>query len=322
MTFRAYTLHDPHLRDASLQQEVLAGLSAPRKSLPPKLFYDSRGSELFEQICRLPEYYPTRTEMQIMRDAAPDMATRVGKRSALIEYGSGSGLKTRVRLDALQPVAYIPIDIAAEQLTRAAAQVAQAFPGVEVIAVCADYTQPLQLPALDGMDVCRRAVYFSGSTIGNFTPDEAVSFLRRAQALVRAGGAMLIGVDLKKDAAVLHAAYNDAQGVTAAFNLNLLQRLNRELRADFDVSAFAHEAFYNADAGRIEMHLASRRKQDVTVAGRHFHFEAGETIHTENSYKYSIEEFHVLVRRAGFSPQHCWTDAASRFSVHYLVADA
>jgi len=322
MTSRAYTLHDLHPPNACLREEVLAGLSGPRKSLPPKLFYDSHGSELFERICRLPEYYPTRTEMQIMRNAARDMATRVGERSALIEYGSGSGLKTRVLLEALRPAAYIPIDIAAEQLTRAAAQFAQAFPDIEVIAVCADYTQPLQLPALDGMEVRRRAVYFSGSTIGNFTPQEAVSFLRQARTLVGVRGAMLIGVDLKKDAAVLHAAYNDAQGVTAAFNLNLLHRLNRELGADFDVSAFVHKAFYNADAGRIEMHLVSRREQDVTVAGQRFHFDAGESIHTENSYKYSIGEFQALVRRAGFSPQHYWTDAGCRFSVHYLVADA
>lgn len=321
MKTRAYTLRDLHPQNASLRDEVLAGLGKPRKSLPPKLFYDSRGSELFELICRLPEYYPTRTEMQIMRDAASDMATRIGERSVLVEYGSGSGLKTRVLLEALQPVAYVPIDISAEQLTRAAAEVAESFPGTQVIAVCADYTQPLHLPALDGMEARRRAVYFSGSTIGNFTPQDAVSFLRRAHALVRAGGAMLVGVDLKKDPALLHAAYNDAQGVTAAFNLNVLQRLNRELGADFEVSAFEHNAFYNADAGRIEMHLVSTREQDVTIAGRRFHFDVRETIHTENSYKYAVDEFQALVRQGGFSAQHCWTDAEQRFSVHYLVAE-
>lgn len=320
MTTRTCVFHDLQPRASSLRDDVLRGLGALRRALPPKYFYDSRGSALFERICNLPEYYPTRIEMQIMRVSARDMARRLGVRCALVEYGSGSGLKTRVLLEALQPVAYLPIDIAAEQLRTAAADVARDFPAVEVIAVCADYSQALDIEPLRQISATRRAVYFSGSTIGNFTPEEALVFLERARTLVGVGGAMLVGVDLQKAPTVLHAAYNDAEGVTAQFNLNLLQRLNRELGADFDLSAWAHRAFYDADAGRIEMHLVSGRDQRVTVAGQHFDFRAGETIHTENSYKYTVEGFQALAARAGFFPEMCWTDSARYFSVHYLVA--
>lgn len=321
MTSRASIFHDLQPCTASLREDVLHGLAQPRKALPPKYFYDSRGSALFERICALPEYYPTRTEMQIMRTSAHEMASRLGPRCALIEYGSGSGLKTRVLLEALKPVAYLPIDIAAEQLRAAAADVAHDFPDVQVIAVCADYSQPLDIEPLRRLTVARRAVYFSGSTIGNFTPREAHVFLERARALVGVGGAMLVGVDLRKDRDLIHAAYNDAEGVTAQFNLNLLQRLNCELGADFDLSAWAHQAFYDADLGRVEMHLVSKCAQRVTVAGTHFDFDAGETIHTENSYKYTLEGFKLLASGARFSPQACWTDPARYFSVHYLVAD-
>ncbi|MGE5522353.1 MAG: L-histidine N(alpha)-methyltransferase [Rhodospirillaceae bacterium] len=320
MTSRAYSFHDLHPCTATLRDDVLHGLSQPRKALPPKYFYDTEGSALFERICTLPEYYPTRTEMEIMRLSARAMADRIGPRAVLIEYGSGSGLKTRVLLEALRPVAYVPIDISTEQLQSAAAQVARQFAEVKVVAVCADYSEELHIESLDDIGAARRAVYFSGSTIGNFTPEEAHVFLQRARTLVQPGGAMLVGVDLKKDHAVLHAAYNDAQGVTAQFNLNLLERLNRELGADFDVSAWSHRAFYNADLGRIEMHLESERDQRVTIAGKTFDFRRGETIHTENSYKYTIDGFQALASGAGFSPQACWSDPARYFSVHYLVA--
>jgi dimethylhistidine N-methyltransferase len=268
----------------------------------------------------LPEYYPTRTEMQIMRSSAAEMARRLGPRCALIEYGSGSGLKTRVLLEALRPAAYLPVDIAAEQLKREASSVAEQFPDVPVIAVCADYSASLHIEPLRRLHAARVAVYFSGSTIGNFTPGEAREFLERAHALVGEGGAMLVGVDLQKDPAVIHAAYNDAEGVTAQFNLNLLHRLNRELDADFDVDAWSHRAFYDADLARIEMHLVSNRNQRVSIGGTQFDFRAGETIHTENSYKYTVESFHALAESARFSPQATWTDPARYFSVHYLVA--
>ena len=303
----------------SFLRDVLEGLSLSRKALSPKYFYDERGSALFEAICELPEYYPTRTEMAIMRAHVGEMAERLGPDCLLIEYGSGSGRKTRVLIAALAPVAYMPIDIAREQLAHSAAELERDFPGLQVLAVCADYSRPLVLPAAEGM-ARRRVVYFPGSTIGNFALTEAREFLREARATVGPGGAMLVGVDLKKDEALLNAAYNDAQGVTAAFNLNLLTRINRELGADFDLGAFRHWAFYNAALGRIEMHLVSEKPQSVTIAGHRFEFAAGETIHTENSCKYSVDEFQALARSAGFVPEHCWTDPAQLFAVHYLAA--
>jgi dimethylhistidine N-methyltransferase len=320
MRSRAFSFHDLQPCTTSLREDVLHGLAQPRKTLPPKYFYDAAGSALFERICELPEYYPTRTEMQIMRASAPDMARRLGSHCVLIEYGSGSGLKTRVLLDALLPAAYVPIDISGAQLRAAAAEVAHHFPDVRVVAVCADYSAPLEIPALREFPGARRAIYFSGSTIGNFTPEEAHVFVERAHRLVGAGGAMLVGVDLQKDPGVVHAAYNDAEGVTAAFNLNVLTRLNRELGADFDLSAWAHRAFYDTDLGRIEMHLVSGRKQRVTVAGASFDIALNETIHTENSYKYTVEAFQRLASAAGFSAEACWTDPRRYFSVHYLVA--
>jgi dimethylhistidine N-methyltransferase len=314
-----YSFHDLHPDTGSFRAAVIAGLSLAQKALSPKYFYDDRGSALFDAICELPEYYPTRTEMALMQAHAADMAACLGPDCVLIEYGSGSGRKTQVLLSALAPAAYMPIDIAASQLKISAQAQARMFPATRVVAVCADYSQPLDLPEIDGMDAHRRAIYFPGSTIGNFTVDEALTFLQRARALAGRGGAMLVGVDLKKDHALLHAAYNDAQGVTAEFNLNLLHRINRELGADFDVRAFRHLAFYNAAAGRIEMHLQSLREQQVAIGPRIFDFSAGETIHTENSCKYSADEFRDLARQAGFEPVCCWTDPQQLFSVHCLV---
>jgi dimethylhistidine N-methyltransferase len=305
---------------ASFLQDVIAGLSRPRKALSPKYFYDERGAALFEAICELPEYYPTRTEMAMMQAHAGDMAHCLGPDCLLIEYGSGSGRKTRVLLAALKPVAYVPIDIAAGQLRSWAAALAQEFADLAIVAVCADYSRPLALPEHVILQARRRAIYFPGSTIGNLTVSEARKFLRRARALTGEGGAMLVGVDLKKDHARLHAAYNDAQGVTAAFNLNLLARINRELGGDFELSSFGHDAFYNARLGRIAIHLVSLKEQSVSIAGHRCECKAGETLHTENSYKYSISEFQALARGAGFAPERFWTDAGGLFAIHYLVA--
>lgn len=312
-----YQFYDLHPDTENFLGDVLSGLAQPCKSLPPKYFYDARGSELFEAICALPEYYPTRTELAMMQANAADMARVLGPQCLLIEYGAGSGRKTRVLIESLAPVAYMAIDISRTALRQCAAELAQTYPMVRVAAVCADYTRSLRLPTMDVI-VRRRVIYFPGSTIGNFTRPEALDFLRYAHVIAGPGGAMLVGVDLKKAPARLHAAYNDAQGVTAAFNLNLLTRINRELGGNFDVSAFEHHAFYDVDNGRIEMHLRSLREQRVNVAGQAFRFRSGETIHTENSCKYSIEEFQRLARDAGFTAEHCWTDAEQLFSVHYL----
>ncbi len=316
------SFHDLKPDAGSFLQEVIAGLPRPQKAINPKYFYDERGSALFEAICALPEYYPTRTEIDMMRDHGSEMAQCLGPGCTIIEYGSGSGRKTRMLIESARPAAYLAIDIAEAQLKAAAAVLADAFPDVIIAAVCADYTRPFALPPLASGTASRRVIFFPGSTIGNFTVDEARDFLRLARAQAGAGGAMLVGVDLKKDAATLDAAYNDARGVTAEFNLNLLARINRELDGDFDVSAFRHHAFYNADLGRIEMHLVSTREQKAAVGGRVFRFRAGETIHTENSYKYSITEFQALVRDSGFAPERCWVDPASLFSVHYLPVPA
>jgi len=314
-----FAFHDLRPDASDFLQEVIAGLSRPQKELPPKFFYDERGCELFEAICALPEYYLTRTETALMREKAAEMARRLGPECLLIEYGSGSGRKTRILLEALRPVAYVAVDIAAGQLAASSRELAREFPGTAITAVCADYTRPFALPQPEPL-ARRRVIYFPGSTIGNFTVPEAAAFLERARASAGAGGGMLIGVDLKKDAARLDAAYNDAQGVTAEFNLNLLARINRELGAGFELSAFRHRAFYNAAMGRIEMHLESVKEQQVTIAGRAFRFRRGETIHTENSYKYSVAEFQELARGAGFEPAECWTDAERLFAVHYLAA--
>jgi dimethylhistidine N-methyltransferase len=313
-----YLFYDLHPDTENLLGDVLSGLARPQKALAPKYFYDARGSELFEAICTLPEYYPTRTELAMMQASAEEMARLLGPQCLLIEYGAGSGRKTRVLMEALAPVAYMAIDISRTALKQCAAELAGAYPAVKVAAVCADYTRPLQLPEMDGICARRRVIYFPGSTIGNFTRPGALAFLRHAVAIAGPGGAMLVGVDLKKDPARLHAAYNDTQGITAAFNLNLLARINRELGGNFDEAAFGHHAFYDADKGRIEMHLRSLREQQVSVAGQTCHFREGETIHTENSCKYSVGEFQQLARDAGFTTEHCWTDAEQLFSVHYL----
>ncbi len=314
-----FFFHDLRPDAGSFLDDVIAGLARPQKELPPKYFYDERGCELFDAICELPEYYPTRTETAIMHSHARDMARHLGPRCGLIEYGSGNSRKTRILIGELAPSVYVPIDIARAQLEASSAGLARTFPGLAIIAVCADYSRPFVLPSLNGVDVGRRVIYFPGSTIGNFTTADAAAFLANARAVVGAGGGMLIGVDLKKDPALLDAAYDDASGVTAQFNLNLLVRINRELGADFDLAAFRHHAYYNAALGRVEMHLVSEREHQVSIRGRVIRFRSGETIHTENSYKYSVEEFQELARGAGYVPQLAWTDPQQLFAVHYLT---
>jgi L-histidine Nalpha-methyltransferase len=311
--------HDLAPAEESFRDAVLAGLTRRAKSIPCRFLYDERGSALFEEICELPEYYLTRTEMAILRDYAPEMAASAGRHAQLIEFGSGASLKVRLLLAALEaPSAYVAIDISREPLRRAADEVAADFPQVPVVAVCADYLEPLRLPPLPERGEGRRVGFFPGSTIGNFTPEDAVAFLAGCRRVVGRGGALLIGVDLKKDKAVLDAAYNDRAGVTAAFNLNLLERINRELDGDFDLDRFEHVAFYNETAGRIEIYIRSRADQIVTVAGRSIRFAAGEHIHTEDSCKYSIAEFQRLAARGGFRPGRYWTDRRRLFSVHLL----
>jgi dimethylhistidine N-methyltransferase len=299
---------------------VLSGLARPQKSIPPKYFYDEHGSRLFEQICALPEYYLTRTELGIIQANLAEIAQFIGPDVQLIELGSGSGIKTRLLIERLLPPLYVPIDIDGGTMRSASNQLAELFPWLNVVGLCADYTAPLQLPQFAGVPIRRKAVFFPGSTVGNFTPEEALGFLRQVRRMAGAGGALLIGVDLKKDKATLDAAYDDAAGVTAKFNLNLLERINRELGGDFKIERFRHKAFYDPIRGWIEMHIESGYAQIVHVGAKRFDFAVGETIHTEISCKYSIGEFQDLAKKAGFSPQKVWTDPQQLFSVHGMIA--
>jgi dimethylhistidine N-methyltransferase len=311
--------HDFHPEVEDFKSAVVAGLSRAPKELPCKFFYDEHGSTLFDAICALDEYYPTRTEIGLLQAHAPRMAELIGENCQLIEFGSGSSVKVRILLGALKSVAaYTPVDISREHLLKSAADLAQQFPDVEVMAVCADYTRPFTVPRPRTMPDARRVIFFPGSTIGNFTPDHAHEFLAATAKVAGPGGGLFIGVDLKKDPKILEAAYNDREGVTAAFNLNLLLRINRELGADFDLSSWRHGAQYVESAGRIEMHLVSQRRQTVHLDGSSFSFAAGETIHTENSYKYSLDEFRALGRAAGLTPIEAWTDSHNLFSVHFF----
>jgi dimethylhistidine N-methyltransferase len=303
---------------AGLLDEVLGGLTATPKTLPPKLFYDAAGAELFERICELDEYYLTRAELSILRARAEEIAALAGEDCVLIEYGSGAGVKIRLLLDALvPPAAYVPIDISREQLGRVAAGIQHEYPRLRVHPVCADYTRPLQLPPLSGGG--RRVAFFPGSTIGNFHPAEAAAFLGRIRRTIGPGGALVLGVDRRKDASILHAAYDDRAGVTAEFNVNVLRRINRELGADFDLRRFRHRAVFNDPASRVEMHIESRCAQTVTVAGRPIAFEQGETIWTESSYKYDNARLAEVVGAAGFRIERLWTDDGERFWVAVLV---
>jgi dimethylhistidine N-methyltransferase len=298
--------------------DVLAGLSRPRKRLPAKYFYDAAGSRLFDAITELPEYYPTRTEIGILRARAGAMARRCGPQCLLVELGAGSLTKVRLLVDRLdRPAGYVPVDVSGDHLRAAAAALADDYPVLAVAPVVADFTRPFAPP---DVPAARRVVFFPGSTIGNFDPPEADALLRRVARLAGPGGGLLLGVDLRKDVAVLEAAYNDAAGVTAAFNRNLLVRINRELGADFDPDAFRHVAFYDRERSRIEMHLVSDTAQRVRVCGSTFEFRPGESIHTENSYKYDVAEFADRAAGCGLRLDESWTDARNDFAVLYLTA--
>jgi dimethylhistidine N-methyltransferase len=307
-------------RGDAFLEDVLAGLAGAQKSIPPKYFYDKHGCELFEAICDLPEYYLTRTELGILRSQAAEFAQFAGPDVELIEFGSGAQEKTRALVDALRPSLYVPVDIAGDALRAASEKLAAEYPWLNIMGICADYTRPLALPEFGGVPVRRKLVFFPGSTIGNFTPAEALVFLKQARKAAGRGGILLIGVDLKKDKRILDSAYDDSRGVTAQFNLNLLARINRELEGDFQLNRFRHKAFYDPVLGRVEMHLESLYSQFVHVSGKRFDFRAGETIHTEISCKYSLEEFRDLGRKAGFSPEKFWTDSGQLFAVHGMRA--
>ena len=312
-------LQDLEPSTAEFEAAVLTGLSAPQKTLPCKFFYDAAGSALFDRICKLPEYYLTRTELRILEDRAADIAALLGPQASLIEFGAGSASKVALILSRLQrPYCYVPVDISRKHLLAGAAGVARAFPELRIAPVCADYTQSFALPAAATGAPGALAGFFPGSTIGNFTHPEAAVFLARTREILGPGALMIVGVDLRKDQRVLNAAYDDAAGVTAEFNINLLRRINRELGGNFRIAGFAHAARWNEDEGRVEMHLVSRIAQTVRIGEAQFQFREGESIHTENSYKYSIESFQALARDAGYQPVKCWTDERALFSVHAL----
>jgi len=305
---------------SEFRDAVLAGLEQRPRAIPAKFLYDARGSALFDAICVLPEYYLTRTETEILRRAADDIAAMAGPDCALIEYGSGSSVKSRFLIEALRDlVAYVPVDISREHLDATANRLRRDYPALRVEPVCVDYMTFDRLP-VDLSAARRRVGFFPGSTIGNLVPAEATAFLRRARGLLGSSGVMVLGIDLKKDPRRLYDAYNDADGVTAQFTLNLLRRMNRELEGNFDLSAFAHDAFYNPVEGRIEIYFRSLKPQAVTVAGRSFAFAEGERVHTEYSYKYDDAGIAALARSADFAITRAWTDPARQFAVVYLVA--
>ena len=300
------------------RKDVIEGLSRHPKRLPCKYFYDRHGSELFDRICELDEYYPTRTELTIMQSEISQMAARLGPRCLLVELGSGSSVKTRLLLKAmLQPAGYVPVDISGEHLVQSARRLAEEFPEMPVLPVHADFSEAFSVPQPPGLSR-RCVVYFPGSTIGNFTPRRTVKLLGQIAAMSGDGGGLLIGIDLKKDPAILEAAYNDREGVTAKFNLNLLARIGRELEARVRLDKFEHRAFFNAEEGRIEMYLVSTIKQTVCLPDVEFKFEVGEMIHTENSYKYDLDEFAAIADEVGLRRAGQWTDAEKLFGVQYF----
>ncbi len=301
----------------SLTATVIRGLTDSVKTLPAVLFYDAKGARLFEEICEQPEYYPTRTEIEILTRHAPNLAQHAGAHAALIEYGSGAGVKVRYLLDALRdPAAYIPVDVSQEQLVHVARERGRQYPGLRIAPVCADYTLPFDLPALPVET--RRVAFFPGSTIGNFHPTEAAAFLHRIRHTVGPKGGLILGVDRRKDFRVLHEAYNDRAGVTAAFNLNMLAHLNQAMNANFDLTQFRHVAFFNNEASRIEMHLESLVEQEVVVNDTLVYFDAGETVQTECSYKYDEQTLRALVESSGFTIDTLYSDDNDWFYVAWL----
>ena len=317
------------MREASLTEqensaeaeldEILDGLSCSQKTLSPKFFYDARGSILFDAICELPEYYLTRTELSIMQMTIDEIATLVGPQASLIEFGSGSSLKTRMLLEKLDRLAaYVPVDISREHLLSAAESLAADYPAVEVLPLLADFMQPFELPNPNVMPL-RNIVYFPGSTIGNYSPEKAHSLLQVMHVEAGKDGALLIGVDLQKDTAIIERAYNDKAGVTAEFNLNMLSRINHDFGANFDLNLFRHSAIYNDEYGRVELNLLSECEQTVLIGGRSIHFDKGEALLTENSHKYTLEQFSGMADRAGFVVHKVWTDPEQLFSIQYCL---
>ena len=312
----AFQFYDYHPATTDMCEEVLAGLKRQQRYISPKYFYDEKGSQIFDAICKTQAYYPTQTETRIIRDNIEEITHCIGNGCLLVEPGSGNSQKVRELLEAIQPHAYLPMDISSSYLKKAAEKLAAEYDWLDVHAVCADFTEAVDLPYQPKGP--HRVAFFPGSSIGNFEPTEATRFLSNIAQMVGMGGGLLIGVDMKKSPEKLNAAYNDEQKLTESFNLNLLTRINRDLDADFIVEQFSHYAFYNLLAGRIEMHLVSDCKQQVNIAGQQFDFCAGESIHTENSYKYSIEEFQAIATQAGFTPCKVWTDTDNLFSLHYF----
>jgi dimethylhistidine N-methyltransferase len=306
----------PPAEPENFTDSMMTGLRKTPKEIACKYFYDEAGSRLFDAICELPEYYQTRTETVLLKRHAAEIAALMGSEVEIVEFGAGSLRKVRILLDAAQnPSAYTPLDISGDYLRAVVRSLAADYPALTLRPVIGDFTASLEIPVLASDP--RRAGFFPGSTIGNFKPDAAMALLRRMRAALNGGG-LLIGVDLVKDPARLHAAYNDAAGVTALFNKNLLARANRELGADFDLDAFAHYAPYNASAHRIEMYLVSLKRQSVGLCGQRFEFAQGEPVHTEDSHKYTIESFREMACRAGFNPRAVWTDEERLFSIHWL----
>jgi dimethylhistidine N-methyltransferase len=321
MNVHATALAEAHHLDeptSTFARDVIGDLSRAPKRLSPKYFYDAAGSELFEQITVLPEYYPTRTELSILRNQANAISTFIPEGAALAEFGAGATTKVRLLLGACRLGAYVPVDISGDFLNAQAQGLRADYPGLGVYPVTADFTAPFELP--EAVREMPKVGFFPGSTLGNFEPGEACTFLKSARAILGQGARMVIGVDLEKDERTLYDAYNDTAGVTARFNLNVLHRINRELGGDFDVGAFIHRAVYNRDRHRIEMHLISKKALTAEVLGQKFSFRPGESIHTENSYKYSIDRFALLARVSGWRLMETWTDRDAMFSVHALVA--
>ena len=312
------SLHDYEPTSEEFLQDVVVGLREEPKQLPCKYFYDQRGCELFDQICELEEYYLTRTELSIMHRYGDEMAADLGPQCMLIEYGSGSSTKTRLLLNAIdQLAAYVPVDIARDHLAQTAELLSRRYPGLPVHPVCTDFTAQFDLPKMP-TELLRRVVYFPGSTIGNFGPHDAQQLLTRIAGVVGPGGGLLIGIDLEKSEGILEAAYNDELGITADFNLNVLRRINGELDGNFELDEFAHRAFYNPSAARVEMHLVSLSDQSVLIGQEQFEFGQGESIRTEYSHKYTTQRFETLAASAGFELRRCWTDESKLFAVLYL----
>lgn len=314
-----FLFYDLEPERSDLLIEACRGLSQHPKKLPPKFFYDERGSDLFQQITQLPEYYPTTTEKKLLAKFGKEIGAQLGEQVSIIEYGCGSSEKIHLLLNHLKrPQGYMAIDISKEHLLNLAQDLSETYPHLEVVALCADFTMPLELPTESLGQGSRKVAFFPGSSIGNFEPEETLQFLKLMATEVGQKGGLLIGVDLKKDPKILERAYNDAQGITAQFNLNILARLQREIQAKLQLDQFSHHAFYNETAGRIEMHLKSLSHQDIRIGTQTFNFLKGESLHTENSYKYTVEEFQSLAKRSGWQPKALWTDENNLFSLQYF----